>query len=114
VSSRALIVLTACAGAEQANRLATALVEQKLAACVNAVGSVTSTYRWQGAVQQEQECLLVIKTTEARFAALEQAIREQSTYELPEVIAIPVQTGSARYLEWLRGSVNDGSGVPNA
>jgi periplasmic divalent cation tolerance protein len=107
VSSPTLVVLTTCATAEDAKSLATALVEERLAACVNTLSPVTSTYRWQGAVQQEQECLLVIKTTEARFAALEQLIRERSTYELPEVLAIPVQTGSARYLDWLRAAVGD-------
>ena len=101
------MVLTTCATAEDAKSLAAALVEQRLAACVNMLGPMTSTYRWQGAVQQEQESLLVIKTTEARFAALEQMIRERSTYELPEVLAIPVQTGSARYLDWLRAAVAD-------
>jgi periplasmic divalent cation tolerance protein len=101
------VVLTTCATAEDAKSLAAALVEQRLAACVNMLGPMTSTYRWQGAVQQEQESLLVIKTTEARFAALEQMIRERSTYELPEVLAIPVQTGSARYLDWLRAAVAD-------
>jgi periplasmic divalent cation tolerance protein len=107
VSSRPLVVLTTCASPEEANSLAAALVEQRLAACVNTVSPVTSTYRWQGAVQQEQESLLVIKTTEERFAALEQAIRERSSYELPEVLALPIQTGSARYLDWLGAAVND-------
>jgi periplasmic divalent cation tolerance protein len=81
------------------------LVEQRLAACVNAIGNVTSTYRWQGQVQQDRETLLVIKTTDSRYAAVEQAIRLHSTYELPEVVAIPVQAGSLPYLAWLRESV---------
>jgi len=100
-------VLTTCASPEDAKNLAAALVEQGLAACVSTLSNVASTYRWQGAVQQEQECLLVIKTTEARFAAVEQAIRERSSYELPEVLGIAVQTGSARYLDWLRAAVAD-------
>ncbi len=75
---------------------------------MNTLGDVSSTYRWQGAVQHEQESLLVIKTTEVRFAAVEQAIRELSSYELPEVLAIPVQAGSARYLDWLSAAVTDG------
>jgi periplasmic divalent cation tolerance protein len=108
VSSRALVVLTTCATPEEAKSLAAALVERRLAACVSTLSNATSTYRWQGAVRQEQENLLVIKTTEARFAALEQLIRECSSYELPEVLAIPVQTGSARYLDWLRAAVTDG------
>jgi periplasmic divalent cation tolerance protein len=105
MSSPALLVLTTCASADEAKALAAALVEQRLAACVSMVAGVLSTYRWEGALQQEQESLLVIKTTEARFLALERAIRERSSYEVPEVLAIPVQTGSARYLDWLRAAV---------
>jgi periplasmic divalent cation tolerance protein len=107
VTSGTLVVLTTCATAEEAKSLAAALVEQRLAACVSTVSNVASTYRWQGAVQHEQESLLVIKTTEARFDAIEQAIRARSSYELPEVIAIPVHAGSARYLDWLRAAVSD-------
>jgi periplasmic divalent cation tolerance protein len=105
VSPRALVVFTTCATPEAAKRLAAELVEQRLAACVNTLSNVSSTYRWEGAVQQEQESLLVIKTTEERFAALEQLIRERSGYELPEVLAIAVHAGSARYLDWLRAAV---------
>ena len=107
MSSRTLIVLTTCATAVEAEGLAAALVEQRLAACVNTVGNVLSTYRWQGGVQRERENLLVIKTTEDRFAALEQAIKERSSYEVPEVIAIRVHAGSARYLEWVRSAVTE-------
>ena len=81
------------------------LVEGRLAACVNAIGKVASAYRWKGEVQQDQETLLIIKTTAARLAAVEKAIRTHSKYELPEVIAVPVQAGSADYLAWLRESV---------
>ncbi len=108
MSARPLLVLTTCGSAEDAQRLATALVELKLAACVNTVNNVASTYRWAGAVQRDQESLLVIKTTEARLPALEAAIRERSSYELPEVLAIPVHGGSAGYLAWLAESVADG------
>jgi periplasmic divalent cation tolerance protein len=105
VSSKALLVLTTCSNPEDAARLGNLLVEQRLAACVNAVNPVTSTYRWKGQLQQDQETLLVIKTTESRFAALEQAIRTHSSYELPEVIAVAVHAGSLPYLAWLRESV---------
>jgi periplasmic divalent cation tolerance protein len=108
VTSRPLLVLTTCANSDEADRLAAALVEQRLAACVNTVGNVTSTYRWQGQVQREQESLLLIKTTEARYPALEQAIRDRSSYELPEVLAIPVHGGSAGYLDWLGAAVEQG------
>jgi len=105
LSSQTLLVLTTCGNAADAGSLATLLVEQRLAACVNALDKVTSTYRWQGRVQQDQETLLVIKTTVARYMEVEKTIREQSKYELPEVIAIPVTAGSSAYLEWVRESV---------
>ncbi len=100
-----MLVLTTCGSREDADRLGKLLVEQRLAACVNAVGDVSSTYRWQGQVHQDRETLLVIKTTESRYSAVEQAIRLHSTYELPEVVAIPVHAGSPAYLAWLGESV---------
>ena len=102
-----MLVLTTCGTAADAGTLATLLVERQLAACVNALGHVTSTYRWQDRVQQDQETLLVIKTTAARFPAVEEAIRAHSQYELPEVVAIPVTAGSAAYLDWIRESVGE-------
>jgi periplasmic divalent cation tolerance protein len=105
MSDETLLVLTTCGNDEDAQDLAKMLVEQRLAACVNAIGKVASTYRWQGKVQQDQETLLIIKTTAPRLAALEKAIRASSKYELPEVIALPVQAGSHEYLAWLRESV---------
>jgi len=105
MSSQALLVLTTCGNAADAGSLAALLVERRLAACVNALDKVTSTYRWQGRVQQDQETLLVIKTTAARYPAVEQAIRAHSKYELPEVLAIPVAAGSSTYLDWVRESV---------
>jgi periplasmic divalent cation tolerance protein len=69
------------------------------------VSRITSTYRWKNEVQQDRETLLIIKTTAERLAAVEKTIREQSRYELPEVIALPVQTGSADYLSLIRESV---------
>jgi periplasmic divalent cation tolerance protein len=100
-----MVVLTTCGNDEDANGLARVLVERRLAACVNAVGRVSSTYRWQGEIHRDQETLLIIKTTAPRLAAVEKTIREQSKYELPEVIALPVHAGSAAYLAWIRESV---------
>lgn len=104
----ALLVLTTCASPEEADKLAAALVEARLAACVSTVPRVASTYRWQGKVTRDEESLLLIKTTTSRYAALEQAIREHSSYEVPEVLALPVGSGSAPYLEWLAASVEAG------
>ena len=105
MGSEALLVLTTCGNDDDAAALARSLVERGLAACVNAVGNIASTYRWQDRVQQDRETLLIIKTTTARYAALEAAIRAASKYELPEVIALPVTAGSVRYLSWIRESV---------
>jgi periplasmic divalent cation tolerance protein len=100
-----MIVLTTCGNDEDAASLARALVERREAACVNAVSQVASTYRWKGELQQDQETLLIIKTTAARLSAVERTIRELSKYELPELIALPVAAGGADYLQWIRESV---------
>lgn len=107
MTEETLVVLTTCGNDEDAAALARALVERRAAACVNAVGGVTSTYRWQGRVQQDRETLLIVKTTKQRFAAVERTIREHSKYELPEIIALPVQAGGADYLAWVRESVTE-------
>ena len=105
MSKETMIVLTTCGNDEDAGALARTLVEGRLAACVNAVSKVTSTYRWKGEVQQDQETLLIIKTTATRLAAVERTIREKSKYDLPELIALPVNAGGADYLAWVRESV---------
>jgi periplasmic divalent cation tolerance protein len=107
-STSALLVLTTCASPEEADRLAVALVEARLAACVSAVPRVVSTYRWQDKVTRDEESLLLIKTTPSRFPELEQAIRARSSYDVPEVLALPVTSGSAPYLEWLAAAVAAG------
>jgi len=102
-----MIVLTTCGNDDDAGALARTLVEGRLAACVNAIGKVASTYRWKGEIQQDQETLLIIKTCPERLAAVEKTIREQSKYELPEVIALPIAAGGADYLAWIRESVGE-------
>lgn len=105
MSKETMIVLTTCGNDDDAGALARSLVEARLAACVNAVSHVASTYRWKGEVQQDRETLLIIKTTASRLAAVEKTIRERSKYELPEFIALPVDAGGADYLAWVRESV---------
>jgi periplasmic divalent cation tolerance protein len=105
VESETLLVLTTCGSDAAAQALARRLVEQKLAACVNAIGNVASTYRWQGEVHEDRETLLIIKTTQARLPALTAAIRAESTYDLPEVIALRADGGSSAYLAWVAESV---------
>jgi periplasmic divalent cation tolerance protein len=97
----ALIVLTNVPERAAAERLARDLVERRLAACVNLLAPCHSFYRWEGAMQQDEEYPLLIKTTRARYAALEAAIRDGHPAELPEIIAVPVECGLAGYLNWV-------------
>jgi periplasmic divalent cation tolerance protein len=99
--SERLVALSTVAGAEDAERIARAVVERGLAACVNVVPGVVSVYRWKGAVERETEQLLVIKTTAERFEALRQALVELHPYEVPELIALAVRAGHEPYLAWL-------------
>jgi len=99
------VVLTTADSAELAESLARGLVERRLAACVNIVGPIRSVYRWQGKVVSDEERLLVIKTSARRFPALTEAIQELHTYEIPEVLALGVEAGDRRYLDWLAGCV---------
>ena len=85
----------------EGDRLARALVEERLAACVNRVAPVHSVYRWEGKVEQSEEELLIIKTRRTLFPALEQRVRELHSYAVPEIIALPVIDGSAAYLQWV-------------
>lgn len=98
----ALLVLSTCPDADSGQRLARSLVEGHLAACVNLVGPVTSVYRWRDAIETTGEILLVIKTTADRYPALEQGLRAAHPYEVPEIVAVPVQQGLNDYLEWVR------------
>lgn len=88
-----------------AETLARALVEARVAACVNVLPAVASIYRWQGAVTRDEESLLVIKTTATGFEALRSEVLARHPYELPEVIAIDVAEGHEPYLEWIAASV---------
>lgn len=96
-----LLVVTNLPSRESAEILARSLVEKQVAACVNILPSCRSVYRWKGSVEWADEVPLMIKTTEARYPALEAAIREQHPYEIPEIIALPVVHGLPDYLAWL-------------
>jgi periplasmic divalent cation tolerance protein len=100
-----LVVLTTCPDDAVAARIARELVESGLAACVNRVGAVHSTYRWQEAIHDEPEVLLVIKTLSVRYSELEMRLKSLHPYDVPEIIALPVAGGSAEYLAWLGGAV---------
>jgi len=96
------VVLVTAPDAAVGARLARTVVEERLAACVNLVPGVRSVYRWEGAVHEDDEVLLVIKTREDRVAALSRRVHELHPYELPELLAVGVVGGSERYLAWLR------------
>jgi periplasmic divalent cation tolerance protein len=99
-------VLTTTGSEEEAKRIAAALVDGRLAACVQIAGPVTSRYRWQGAVEEAQEWQCLAKTTRVRYREVEAAIREIHSYEEPEIIATPIVVGSQGYLSWIYESVN--------
>ena len=96
-----LLVLTNLPDQASAQALATTLVTERLAACVNLLAPCRSIYRWQGAIESAEEVPLLIKTTSERYAALEAAIRARHPYELPEIIAVPVDQGLPEYLAWV-------------
>lgn len=97
----ALLVLTNLPDAATARTLATRLIENRLAACVNILAPCQSVYRWQGKVEAAAEVPLLIKTTAARYSELEAAIRAGHPYELPEIIAVPLSRGLPEYLGWV-------------
>lgn len=100
-------VLTTAGSAEEAERICDALVEDRLAACVQVAGPVSSTYRWRGEVEREREWQCLAKTEARLFERVEAAIRRVHSYEEPEILAIPVLAGSRGYLDWI--SANLGS-----
>jgi periplasmic divalent cation tolerance protein len=96
-----IVVLTTCASADEAEKIARALVSKKLAACVNMLPAVRSIYRWKGAVEDAQEIQLVMKSSRGLFDEVRAEIEKLHSYEMPEVIAIPIVDGSEAYLDWL-------------
>ncbi len=101
-----LLVITTCPDAPCAEALADHLVREHLAACVNQLPGVRSTYEWQGQVNTEQEVLLFIKTRADAWERVEQAIKSRHPYQVPEVIALPIARGSADYLNWINSLVD--------
>ena len=101
-----LLVITNLPDAESARALATTLVEQRVAACVSILAPCQSIYRWEGKVEEAEEVTLLIKTSAARYAALEEAIRAYHPYELPEIVAVRIEKGLPDYLAWVAASTS--------
>ena len=102
-----MIVLTTWPDTESARAAARKVVEEKLAACGNVVPGIESIYRWQGNIETSSEVLVIFKTTVARYAALETRIRELHSYEVPEILSLPVGAGLPAYLRWVQESCRD-------
>jgi periplasmic divalent cation tolerance protein len=100
-----LTVLCTCPDAATARRLAEGLVERRLAACVNILPEIRSIYRWRGQVQADDEALMLIKTTRLAYPELEAWLLESHPYDVPEVLALRVQQGSAGYLDWVLNEI---------
>jgi len=100
-----LIVFVTCGSSEVAEKIAKSVVSERLAACVNVMPGMKSCYEWEGKLEWAEELLLVMKTTRDRYQELETRVRELHSYELPEILALPVETGLEKYLEWVERSV---------
>ena len=98
-------ISTTTASKEEAQKIARHLVEQKLAACAQITGPIESTYTWKNKVETAGEWLCLIKTRKDLFSKVEAAIKKLHPYETPEIIAVPIQQGSARYLQWIEDSL---------
>jgi periplasmic divalent cation tolerance protein len=100
-----IVVLSTCANEADAGRLARALVEARLAACVSIVPGLRSIYQWRGAVETSDECLLMIKTSRDLFPQLKSEIEKIHPYEVPEILALPVVEGAENYLNWMAANL---------
>ena len=100
-----IVVFSTASSPEEAEKIARALVNERLAACVNVIPSVRSFYRWQGKIEDSPEFLLVIKSSRERFDVLRVALAKLHSYEVPEVIAMPVVDGARNYLNWMDGEL---------
>ena len=100
-STEFIVILSTCASKAEAETIAARLVSVRAAACANIIENITSVYEWQGKIEQGTECLMVIKTREAHAEQVERVIKELSSYDVPEIIALSIARGSAEYLNWI-------------
>jgi len=103
--SEIIVVFVTVPGLKEGSRISRAVLTSRLAACVNVIPGIQSMYQWKGKIVQEKEAMLVIKTTRLRYRKLEEKIKELHSYEVPEVIAIPLICGSSQYIEWVTKEV---------
>jgi len=99
-----IVVFVTCGSEEEGLKIANALVEEHLAACVNLISPVRSIYRWEGKIWDENEWLLIIKTQKDRFEELEKKVKSLHSYSVPEIISLPIGDGSSSYLKWIKES----------
>jgi len=105
-AEQVLVILVTVVNQQDAIRIGEAMVNARLAACANIVSRVQSIYRWKGKVVKAKEALLILKSTKSRYRALEKAIKAIHTYEIPEIIALPVEDGHDRYIGWMRSETH--------
>lgn len=106
--NEAIVVMVTCGNAAEAETIAHKLLEERLVACVNIAGRIRSLFHWEGAVARESESLLLMKTRQECFDALSQRIKELHSYQVPEIIAMPIMVGNPDYLDWIRESTTQG------
>ena len=99
-----IIVFNTCNSSVCASSIAETLVSNKLAACVNIVKGIESVYQWKGEIEHDEEILLIIKTRQSLFSQVQNAIQELHNYELPEIIAVPIEAGEKNYLNWIQSA----------
>ncbi|MEO0470859.1 MAG: divalent-cation tolerance protein CutA [Bacteroidota bacterium] len=100
-------VYITCGSKEDARRIGRAIVEQRLAACANILDGMEAIYHWQGQIEQEQECVLIFKTTAAHYSALEKAVLALHPYDVPCIIALPILMGHKAYLDWIQSEAGN-------
>jgi periplasmic divalent cation tolerance protein len=103
-----IVVFVTCGSEEEALKIANALVEAHLAACVNLIAPIRSIYRWEGKIWDEKEWLLIIKTQKQRFEAVEKKVKSLHSYSVPEIISLPITEGSSAYLNWIKENTEGG------
>ena len=101
-----LVVTTAIGSHEEAEKIASAIMEKKLAACVQVIGPIMSMFNWDGELKKEKEWVIQAKTTTKWYSELEETIKGEHPYQLPEIVALPIKEGSIDYLEWVRSEVD--------